>query len=813
MTPSTPIATLPPAALARERRNRRVRRLLLVLILVLAAALRLYLLAGQSFWADEGNSVVLAARSAKEIVAAAAGDIHPPLYYLLLKVWSAVFGLDERGARSLSVLAGVLLVAVVYRLGSRLRSVRMGLLAAALAAVNPFLVYYSQEARMYMLLALCAAASALALTGWTQAVERAAATAGAASRGLLWPAALYLVAAVAGLYTHYAFPIQLAALNLIFLWWAWRRRRQEGVWRLLAPWLAVNFAAALLYLPWAPTAWRQLTQWPSPPAPLGPIGALREAFGLFTCGPTGCPAGAWGVAASAGASLLLLLIALVPWRSLRVAWLARTLPLVWLVTPLAVMVLFRVFSPVFFKFLLIAVPAYLLLLALGIDLAADGLERRLDGKRRAARVWAAACTLALLLIVALPALPALNRYYHDPAFARDDYRGIAAYLKALAGTEDAVLLDAPGQIDAFGQYDHGPAAVYPLPASRPLDPQTTTAALDRILAEHRRLYAVYWATVQSDPDGLIERYLAQHAFKAWDSWIGDLRFAAYSAEPPPPAAPFANSPAFGETIRLDAAGLSAAPLQPGDIARTVLEWSATAPPDRAYKTTLQLLDPANQVVAQVDSEPVGGTRPTTSWAPGETITDPSGLPIPLGTPPGAYPLILALYDAATGTRLPVVTPEGASDHLRLGEVTVVPPAAAPPANILPVRYRTETTRGPFTLLGHDRFKQGYGYAPETPLAPGDPLHLTTFWRAESAPGGDYSFDLLLDGQPLGRFPLAGPAYPTSRWLPGLPWRGEATAALPADLAGGRPHVLALQLVDPAGRAVDDPIILSPRLMY
>ncbi len=779
---------------------------MLALILLLAAALRLYLLAGQSLWADEGNSVVLAARSVGEIVAAAAGDIHPPAYYLLLKAWTSLFGLGESGARSLSVLLGVVVVGVVYRLGVRLRGVRMGLVAAALAAVNPFLVYYSQEARMYMLLALCAVASALALVGWIG-------TSGTAGRrALLWPALLYLGAAGLGLYTHYAFPIQLAALNLVFFLWLWRRRRKGPVWPRLAPWLLVNAAVALLFLPWAPIAWRQLTTWPSPPTALGPVGALGQAFRLFTCGPTLCPPGTPGYDVGAVTALLLLIVALVPWRRLQVSWLARVLPLVWLLTPLAGMVVFRIFSPVFFKFLLIAVPAYLLLLALGIDLAVDGLRLKLTANTRAAGMIAAAAALVLLVGVALPALPALNRYYHDPAFARDDYRGIAAYLKALAGPEDAILLNAPGQVDVFGQYDHGPATVYPLPSARPLDPQATTAVLDRILAEHRRVYAIYWATGQSDPEGVIEGRLAQSAFKAWDSWTGDLRFVAYSAEPPPEPTLFADPPVFGESIRLNAAGISGAPLQPGDIARTLLNWSTTAPLDRPYKTTLQLLDPANQVVAQVDSEPVGGSRPTTTWTPGETVADPSGLPIPLGTPPGAYPLILAVYDAATGARLPVATAEGVSDHLRLGAVTVVPPASAPPANILPVRHRTETVRGPFTFLGHDRYKQGYGYAPDTPLAPGDLLHLTTFWQAGATPDGDYSFDLLLDDQPLGRFPLAGPAYPTSRWLPGLPWRGEATVSLPADLASGGPHVLALRLVDPAGRGLGDPIPL-PSLDY
>ncbi len=132
------------------------------LTLLLAAGLRFYRLAGQSLWSDEGNSVALAQLGLGEIAARTAWDIHPPFYYWLLNAWMRVFGQDEVAVRSLSAVIGVLLVAVVYRLGSRLFNVHVGLLAAIFAAVSPFQVYYAQEARMYALLALLGA-----LVVWT----------------------------------------------------------------------------------------------------------------------------------------------------------------------------------------------------------------------------------------------------------------------------------------------------------------------------------------------------------------------------------------------------------------------------------------------------------------------------------------------------------------------------------------------------------------------------------------------------------------------------------------------------------------------
>lgn len=128
--------------------------LLLLLILGVAAGLRFYNLGTQSLWSDEGNSAALAMRSLTEIAHDAANDIHPPLYYWLLRLWTQVFGVSETPLRSLSALLGVLLVLATTHLGSICFNRNIGLAAGFIAALAPFQVYYSQEARMYMLLAL-----------------------------------------------------------------------------------------------------------------------------------------------------------------------------------------------------------------------------------------------------------------------------------------------------------------------------------------------------------------------------------------------------------------------------------------------------------------------------------------------------------------------------------------------------------------------------------------------------------------------------------------------------------------------------------
>jgi uncharacterized membrane protein len=129
----------------------------------LAAVLRFATLGVQSYHHDE---VVTASRILRgdfghAMNAVGFSESAPPLYYALAWFWTQVTGTGEFGLRSLSAVAGVAIVPVVYLVGIELRGRRAGLMAAALVAVNPMLLWYSQEARAYSLLALLCAVSLL----------------------------------------------------------------------------------------------------------------------------------------------------------------------------------------------------------------------------------------------------------------------------------------------------------------------------------------------------------------------------------------------------------------------------------------------------------------------------------------------------------------------------------------------------------------------------------------------------------------------------------------------------------------------------
>jgi mannosyltransferase len=128
---------------------------------LLGAALRFATLGAQSYHHDEvvTASRVLRVGFGHAMDAVGFSESAPPLYYALAWVWTQAVGTGPWGLRSLSALAGVATIPVAYLIGRELRGRRTGLLSAALVAVNPMLLWYSQEGRAYALLAFFCALS------------------------------------------------------------------------------------------------------------------------------------------------------------------------------------------------------------------------------------------------------------------------------------------------------------------------------------------------------------------------------------------------------------------------------------------------------------------------------------------------------------------------------------------------------------------------------------------------------------------------------------------------------------------------------
>jgi 4-amino-4-deoxy-L-arabinose transferase-like glycosyltransferase len=138
------------------------------LILLLALGLRLINLSGRALWYDEAFAVLFSEKGVDAMldgtltpVEGGAADVHPLLYYITLDYWIEFFGESPIAVRLYSVLIGVVTVGAIYGLARDWFDHQTALVAALIVAIAPFHVQYSQEARMYVLLALM-----LTLTTW-----------------------------------------------------------------------------------------------------------------------------------------------------------------------------------------------------------------------------------------------------------------------------------------------------------------------------------------------------------------------------------------------------------------------------------------------------------------------------------------------------------------------------------------------------------------------------------------------------------------------------------------------------------------------
>ncbi len=627
----------------------------LLLVLVLAAGLRFYRLDAQSFWNDEGNSARIAERTVPLILEGAAGDIHPPLYYLALHYWRALVGQSEFALRTLSSVGGLGLVALIYVLGADAFGPPSGLAAALVAAINPFQVYYSQEARSYIWVAFLGAAAAWAALRWLESP----------SRGGPLPAAGYVLAATAGLYTHYLFPIVLVPINLVVIALLLRRRAP----RRLGGWLGLHLVTVVLYLPWAPTALRQISGWPSSAGGAAPGSALPDLLRLLSLGVTIETAGAAIALLGFGFVLLLGLIPREGGHPADGAGLA--LVVLWLIIPIAAFLVLGLYKEAFLKFMLVASPPFCLLVGRGLRQA---LASRSAGGLGARSVILLPTALSLGLILSF-SYESLDNLYFDPAYARADYRAMARTIESVARPGDGIILNAANQWEVFTYYYPEVERVYPLPRSRPVREAEVEAELESITASHDRLYAVFWGEAESDPERLVERWLDAHAYKAADEWWGDVRLVTYAVPAAPPTELETRVNArLGEAIILHGYTLLTDRVAAGDILQLTLFWEGMAPIEERYKVFLHLLNTQGELVTQRDSEPGGGLALTTTWKPGEMLPDNHGILIPLDTPPGTYQLIVGLYlltDPAV--RLPVTLDgEPAGDALSVAPITVTP---------------------------------------------------------------------------------------------------------------------------------------------
>jgi hypothetical protein len=619
------------------------------LVFILALAVRLYAIDRQSLWSDEGGTIALSLRSLAQISHDTAQDVHPPLYYWALHVWMIVLGTSVFSVRSFSAICGAATVCVTYLLGRRWFGQPAATIAATAGALSPLAIHYSQETRMYALVAMLGALAWLALDGWL-----------VHQRWRLL--ALFWLAALAAICSHYFAGALLAATNVIWLIslvMAFRQKRIPGMsrssglaWRPALAW--VGGQALLLGLAVLLIARNRivLTSWPtSARGSFGPASVASDTLRVFSQGPSAASGwSSWQI----GFLLLLAAGLLVPAR--RSGPLdGRLLAAVWLFVPLGLMAGLTLAAPLYQpRFLLLALPAFHLLIGHG----ASVLGQRL----RAAHLAAAAAAVFLALAARQP----LTNEWFNRDFWRDDYRGLAHDIAASAGPDDAIMALGVSQIETLDYYNKDTQPRFLLPRTRPLDRAATIHELESIAARYRRLYALFYVPYEADPDGLIAAWLRDHAFTSSSRWYGGVQLVTYEfGELTDPLRPIHAS--FGSEVRLRRGGIGPTAVSPKAAVRILLEWDLPTSPAPSLSLFAHLLDGNGRIVSQCDLPLMPGER--AAQTEGTAQQRRLAILVPANTAPATYRLVLGVYNSSTGARLQLANGD---DILKLADITVTP---------------------------------------------------------------------------------------------------------------------------------------------
>jgi 4-amino-4-deoxy-L-arabinose transferase-like glycosyltransferase len=462
-----------------------VPRLALLLVILLAFGLRLYHLDYQSLWRDEVDALLFARQGLAQLLPLFSTPGHNgPLYYVMLHFWVRLVGDTEFSLRFVSLFCGVLAVPVVYLLGRRWVGRVGSLVAALLCATSPYLVWYSQEGKMYALLFLI---SVLSTYIYILALER--------NRVYLWVPYVLLVAA--SMYVH-LLAVLVLPFHFLLFFVAWPRYR--AAWR---GWLATFVFLTLPYLP--------LVRWEvallNRPFTTGHqfywlheiLAILLFAFGLNAAPHQNLLAISLFIfLLLAGLLLYVRQTPLDSGVSLREVWLNRRNSIIlglYLFVPIVCLFLISLGMPIFTdRYLITVVPAFLLLLSTGVMAV-----------RERAALLAAVC-LGLVLLSNLYVI-----VLQTNTSIKSDFRSAARFV-AGDGRGDLMVFLIPHGRPVFDYYYEDEFRWADAPyTNRGLGPRGLAREMETATSGHRQVWLIVTEPELWDSRGLVEEWFAANA--------------------------------------------------------------------------------------------------------------------------------------------------------------------------------------------------------------------------------------------------------------------------------------------------------------
>ncbi len=667
-------------------------------VTLVAFAARVWALGDASLWFDEGLSVAFAGRTLPAMMTTLVReDLHPPLYYLLLHAWMLVGGQSEFAVRWVSLVPGVLLVPLVYvtlaevyadreRLG--VAALAAGVPAAILVALSPFLIYTSQEARMYSLAAMWGLLAVATLLRATRAGPHpllgvapplvhqpqimtegnaqnppSSPTRGEGEERRVrrwtdaWPWVLHGVALVGMLYTLYLTAFLLPAL---FIYVALAGRR------IFLRWLLVAGLAFIAYLPWLAPAAAQMARLAAHPdffpAELNPLAVIGRILGSFLAiGSTRLALLVLAVAA-VGAALFLVR------RWLRDRDLGRRQLLVVLAAaiPIALTAVAVTLAPKFAaRYAIVAAPALYVALVM---MAFEALWRR----QPVFRVAYIAILVAAFIFSGREGVRAAQTSWSP----QEDARRMAQYLTDRARDDDAIATveDAPYALD---YYYKGNTPRWGIHVA--FDFEHGARVLNELLARQPgRVWVVLWHHEFADPTGMVLAELSRRSegepfvrtqIPGYTLMRFNLKDWSPVAAIPTPQQPVGAM--YGN--RLTLTGVDPFGDEPGAL-RWIFYWRAEQQLDRDYTVTINLVDTSGRVVATHNQAPSTPWLATAGFPVGVPLRGVTVLDLPKDLAPGEYEVQVRVWDTREQANLAASAADGKplGESVSLGRVTVTP---------------------------------------------------------------------------------------------------------------------------------------------
>jgi mannosyltransferase len=617
---------------------------LLALLTLLAGAMRRYHLGQQGLWFDEADIVMRARQPLPDLLR---NFIHPgengPLYTLGLAGWVRLLGASEVAVRLPSAIAGTLAIPAMYALGRRLRGPRLGLIAAALLTISPYAHWYAQDAKMYSLLVLLTI-----VTTWLllTALHRG---------GSLW--IVYGVAAAITLGVHATFLLVLVAHAAIAVA-VWRAgygvRPERRQMRLLG--LLVGLAALPLLIWGIIFAIQNGPTWQVKATPWAILHSMLVEFSVTH--KAGATAQTWGVL------LYVALVALgvvLTWRTREGGPTPPRLAL-WIIIAISAIpgLLFillstrrAVFDP---RYLIVALPGFLLLAALGID-----------GLCRWRPMWplVAVAGVAVLLVAWVP----LRDVNFSTVPQKEDWREAYRHLAQHARVGDGVVI-YPGYLrSTYDYYALQFPALRNLPIVTPpsLVPgmDVTDRALNAFFATETRGWGRAWLVESperaptQDPYGRILGFYANGipGLQRGQTLFEERKYNGVLLDCFAYDGPFLSDrlpPQITTDLAIGTTGLTlfGASLDTpggekmvarGTFAPLLLRWVTPKQPVHTdYIALVRLVDASGNMVGRYDIPPLDGHWPTSTWGPNDDPYDPHDLFIPPDLAPGQYRILVGM---------------------------------------------------------------------------------------------------------------------------------------------------------------------------